>query len=267
MRPVLRFLLGVTATTLIAACSDGLRSPTGADTPLLATGSTGGGGTGGGGSATGGGSTTGGGGGGKTSCTNTLSVTGSATESLQGNQFQATYVLVNCQSKTRVSMTATDLATGNVVWSSVADLAGTIAIWTLPYKLTSYRIDARAYAGSANTLVATASTVISTLDPIPCDVFVHETATVGYYLTWPAVWAATDAQDCGRGGSVRLRITNLQSGRTEVDYPGLGLSSFIDFEGSVVPYSTPYRVLAELVTSTGEVLASSSADVMTSPLR
>jgi hypothetical protein len=262
MRPILRFLLGVTATTLIAACSDGFRSPTGADTPLLATGSTGGG-SGGGGSATGGA----GGGGGKVSCTNTLSVAGSATESLAGNAFQATYVLVNCQSKTRVSMTATDLATGQVVWMSVTDLAGTIAIWSLPYKLTSYRIDARAYAGSANTLVATASTVISTLDPIPCDVFVHETATVGYYLTWPAVWAATDAQDCGRGGTVRLRITNLQSGQTERDYPGLGLSSFIDFEGSVVPYSTAYRITADLVTSTGEVLATSSSDVTTSPLK
>jgi hypothetical protein len=266
MRRILRLLLGgLTATTLITACSEGVRSPTGSDVPLLATGSLGGGGGGGGGIATGGAS--GGGGGNKTGCTNTLSVAGSATEALAGNAFSATYVLVSCQSKTRVMMTATDLATGNVVWSSVADLAGTIAIWSLPYKLTSYRIDARAYAGSANTLVATASTTISTMVPIACDVFVHETATVGYYLTYPAVWAATDAQDCGRGGSVHLRITNLSSGQTELDYPGLGTSSFIDFEGIAVSYSTPYRITAELVLPTGEVIASSSTDVTSSPLK
>ncbi len=266
MRAPLRYLLGsMTAAALLSACSDGHRSPTGVDAPLLATGSTGGGGSStGGGSATGGG---GSGGGGKVACTNTLSVAGSATESLSGNSFSATYVLVSCQSKARVSMTATDLTTGAVVWASVPDLAGTIAIWSLPYKLTSYRIDARAYAGSANTLVATASTVISTLDPLPCDVFVHETATVGYFGIYPAVWAATDAQDCGRGGSVRLRITNMLTGQVERDYPGLGFSSFIDFEGAVVPYSTPYRVYAELVSPTGEVLSSSTSDVTTSPLR
>ena len=255
MRVPLRYLLGgITAAALFTACGDRTQSPTGVAAPLLSTGSTGGGGGGGGGGT-------------KAPCTNTLTVSGSATEALSGNAFSATYVLASCQSKTRVSMTATDLTTGAVVWASVPDLAGTIAIWTLPYRLTSYRIDARAYTGITNTLVATASTVISTLDPLPCDAFVHETATVGYYGIYPAIWLATDAQDCGRGGMVHLRVTNLQTGQVELEYPQLGLSSFIDFEGAAVPYSTPYRISAELVSPTGEVLSSSTSDVRSSALR
>lgn len=258
---------GLAVATLLAACSGDVLSPTADASARFSGGSAtgGGGGGGGGGGSTGG--NTGGGGGGKVSCTNTLSVAGSATEALTGNAFQATYVLNACQSKTRVQMTATDLTTGNVVWQSVADLAGTIALWNLPYTLTSYRVDARAYAGSTGLLVATGSTVISTLDPLPCDVFVHETATVGYYTIWPAIWAATDAQDCGRGGSVHLRITNLATGAVSLDYPGLGMSSFIDFEGAIVAYSTPYRIEAELRSPSGELMASSSTDVMSSVLR
>ena len=206
-------------------------------------------------------------GGGKTSCTNTLSVAGTATEALTGNAFSATYTLVSCQSRTRVWMTATDLATGAVVWQSVPDLAGTIALWTLPYRLTSYRIDAYAVAGSTNATVATASTTISTLNPLPCDVFVNQTVTVGYYLSWAAIWAATDAQDCGQGGTIHLQITNLTSGAIERDYLNLGRSTLIDFEGPVVAYSTPYRVYAELRSYSGEVLASSTKDVVSSPLK
>jgi hypothetical protein len=164
-------------------------------------------------------------------------------------------------------MTATDLSTGAVVWASVSDLAGTIALWNMPYTLTSYRIDAQAVAGSTNAVVATGSTVVSTLDVIPCTPFVHETATVGYWGIYPAVWAATDAQDCGRGGTVHLRITNLSSDGVELDYSGLGVSTFIDFEGAIVSYNTPYRVYAELVAQDGEILGTSSTDVTSSPLR
>ena len=269
MKRIFRSVIGgLVATTLFAACSSDVVSPNGALSPRFS-GGTGGGGTSTGGStSTGGGTSTGGTAtGGKASCTNTLSVTATATEALKGNAFSATYALNSCQSNTRVSMTATDLSTGNVVWSSVPDLAGTIALWTLPYNLTSYRIDAKAVAGSAYTLVATASTVVSTLDVIPCDVFVHETATVGYYLIYPAVWAATDAQDCGRGGTVHLQITNLTTGVIERDYPSVGLSSFIDFEGPVVAYNSPYRIYAELRSRLGEVLSTSTTDVMSSPLR
>ncbi len=52
----------------------------------------------------------GGGGGGRT-CTKALSLTASATEDLAGNAFIAGYTLVSCQSKTHVSMTATDMTT------------------------------------------------------------------------------------------------------------------------------------------------------------
>ena len=252
---------GLTTATLLAACSGDMLSPNPAAVARYSGGSTtGGGGTGGG--STGGGSTTP-----KPTCTNTLDVSGSATESLRGNSFSATYVLGACQSKTRVSMTATDLATGYVVWQSISDLAGTIALWTLPYNLTSYRIDATAVAGSTNTVVARGSTVISTLDPLPCTAFVHETATVGYYGIYPAVWVATDAEDCGRGGSVHLQITNMTTGAIELDYPTIGLSSFIDFEGAMVSYNTPYRVYAELRDRNGEVLSTSTTNIVSSVLR
>ena len=254
MMRTLRFVVvGLTAAGLSTACSMDLAAPIPDGGARFS------------GSASGGGST--GGGGTKAPCTNTLAVSRSATEALSGNAFSATYVLNACQSKTRVSMTATDLSTGVVVWNSVPDLAGTIALWNLPYTLTSYRIDARAVAGSTNTLVASASTVVSTLDVIPCTPFVHETATVGYWGIYPAVWAATDAQDCGRVGTVHLRITNLSTDVVERDYPSIGLSSFIDFEGAIVSYSNPYRIYAELVARDGEILATSSTDVVSSPLR
>ena len=240
----------------LAACSNDLASPMAPKSASFSGSASGGGGAAGGG----GGST-------KTACTNTLAVSATATEALAGNAFSATYVLNSCQSKTRVSMTATDLASGRVVWSSITDLAGTIALWNLPYTLTSYRIDARAVAGTTNTLVATASTVVSTLDPIACTPFVHETATVGYWGIYAAVWAATDAQDCGRAGTVHLQITNLNTGGVEMDLADLAVSTFVDFEGPIVSYSTPYRVYAELRTASGEILATSTNDVVSSPLK
>ena len=83
--------------------------------------------------------------------------------------------------------------------------------------------------------------MVSTLDPLPCDMFVHETVTVGYWVL--AVWAATDAQDGGCGGTVHLPITNLSIGKVELESPALGRSSFIDFEGLIVSSNTPYRVV------------------------
>jgi hypothetical protein len=227
-------------------------------------GSGGGGTTGGGGSATGGG---GGGGGTKAACTNTLSLTAAATESLSGNQFSATYNLVSCQPRTHVAMTATDLSTGAVVWSS-PDVIGTVAVWALPYKLTTYRIDARAIAGSTNTAVATASATVATLDALPCDVTLNETVTTGYWGIYPAIWTATSAQDCGMGLSVHLRIKNLDTGATSLDYPNVGTSAIvIDFEGPIVAYSAPYEIDADLVNSRGEVLKSATTTVVSSPLR
>lgn len=255
---------GLAAASLFAGCSSDISSPTRVLTPRFSGGSTGGGGTTGGGSG-GGGAT--GGGGTKAACTNTLSVAATATEALAGNAFSATYTLTACQSKTRVSMTATDLSSGAMVWVSVPDLAGTIALWGLPYNLTSYRVDATAVDGATNAVVARASTVVSTLDVLPCDVFVHQTVTVGYWGIYPAVWAASDAQDCGLGGSVHLRITNMSTGKVELDYPSLARSSFIDFEGPIVSYGAPYRVDSELRSRSGDVLATSSTDVVSSPLK
>ncbi|MEP6495812.1 MAG: hypothetical protein ABJF01_24225 [bacterium] len=63
-----------------------------------------------------------------------------ATEARAGNSFTAQYVLTSCQSKTHVGITVTDLSTGAIVYN-VADLTNIVALWTLPYRLTSYRVD------------------------------------------------------------------------------------------------------------------------------
>jgi len=81
-----------------------------------------------GGSGAGGGGT--GGGVPKAACTNALTVSATATEAFTGNAFSAQYVLTSCQSKTHVAMTATDLSTGAIAWSS-PDLLGLVALWTL----------------------------------------------------------------------------------------------------------------------------------------
>jgi hypothetical protein len=246
------------AATLLTGCRGDITAPTSGSTPRFSGGSSVGG-------SAGGGSVTGGGGGGapKPVCTNTLSVTATAAEALTGNSFSALYTLASCQSRTHVSLTATDLSTGAVVWST-PDVIGTTAVWTLPYNLTTYRVDATATSVSTG-VVATASTVVSTMVPLACDMFVRQTVTVGYWGIYPAVWAASSAQDCGRSGTVHLRITNLNSGLAELDYPTLGTSSFIDFEGPIVSYDTPYRVDAELVSRSGEVLARSSTNIVSSP--
>ena len=250
--------------TVLIGATIGLGLMLGAGSPVFASGGSGGGGGTGGttpasGSASGGGATKGG-------CVNTLSVTASATEALAGNSFIASYVLGACQSRTRVSITATDLSTAAVVWASIPDLAGTVAVWGLPYRLTTYRIDARAVAGTTNTLVSTASTTVATLNALPCTPYIHETVTTGYYINWAAIWAAHDALDCGAVGTrVHMRITNMTTGVVERDYPYLPMSLMIDYEGSPVSYSTPYHVEAELLNGSGSVIASDTADIVSSP--
>lgn len=222
----------------------------------LASGGSGGGGSGG----TGGGGT-------KPPCTTALSVAGAATEALTGNAFSATYTLVSCQSKTKVGLAVTDLSNGALVYS-VPDLIGTTAVWTLPYKLTSYRIDARAYSGQTGATLTTATTTVDTLNALPCQVFVAESATVGYYLTYPAIWASTNVQSCGLPNSrVRLRITNLSSSVVEYDAYSYSSSYLTDYEGPAVSYGTPYEIEADLVSSTGDVLSTSLTAVTSAPLR
>jgi hypothetical protein len=111
---------------------------------------------------------------------------------------------------------------------------------------------------TANVTEALAGNAVSTtVGPPPCQPFIRQTVTVGYWATFPAVWAATDAQACGLGATVHLQITNLKSGLVELDYPALPTTTFVDFEGSMVSYNTPYRVLVEL-RSSSRVLASST---------
>ena len=267
MKRTFRFLAaGIVAAGFSAACGSELVAPTRDLSPRFSGGSaTGGSATGG--SATGGSASGGAAAGGRAVCTNSLSLSATASEALGGNTFSAVYTLNACQSRTRVSMTATDLATGNVVWRSLPDLAGLTAVWGLPYTLTSYRIDATASIISSGVPVATASTVVSTLTPLACTVFMNQSVTTGYWGIYPAVWAASDAQDCGLSGHVHLRITNLNTGRVEYEYLNLPKSVMIDFEGSIVSYDTPYRVYNELLDPSGNVLASSTTDVRSSVFR
>ena len=253
MPPTVRLVLGcVAATALLAACSgDPVAPQNSLNTKVVA--------------AAPAASSGGGGSGVKPPCTNTLDVSASVAQALTGNAFTASTVLNACQSRTHVSLTVTDVTTGAQVYS-VPDLLGTVALWTLPYKKTTYRVDARAFA--LNAVVATASTTVTTtIDLPPCDAVIHESVTVGYWGIYPAVWAATDAQDCGQGGFVHLVITNMNTGKVELDYGVLPTTSLVDFEGAIVSYNTPYHVYAELRSSTGEVRATSSSDIVSAPQR
>lgn len=214
-----------------------------------------GGGSGGGG---------GGGGGTKTGCTNSVAVTATASESLSGNSFSATPILNSCQGKTKVSLTATDLSNGQLVMS-VPDVSTASVFWTLPYKLTSYRIDARAFApiGGILSTVATGSTTVDTLTPLSCTPDVSELTRVGYWTTWAAIWASHSATDCGLGGTVEVRITNMTTGQVELDLPTSPLSTTYDYEGAQVAYNTPYHIESLLLSSTGELLDSASEDIVT----
>ena len=231
--------------------------------------STGGGGgttsTGGGGTSTGGGG--GGGGGTKTNCTTAISLTASATQALSGNSFKADYVLTSCQSKTKVALTAVDIATGYTVYNN-QDLIGTTAVWTLPYTLTAYQITARAYSGQTFATLASATTTVSTATPVPCTPSITETVTVGYWGIYPAIWNATNAQNCLiPGTSTHLRITNLATNSVVYDTTSPIMSWMLDYEGAVVAYSTDYQVEAELLDSSGAVLDRSVQVVTSSPLR
>lgn len=225
----------------------------------LASGGTGGGGTSTGGGSTAGTSTGGGGGGGtKPACTSTLTVSATATQALAGNSFSATYTLASCQSKTKVALTATDVATGQTVYST-PDVLGTTAVWTLPYALSSYVIQARAYSGQTGVTLATASTIVSTAEPLPCDPTISETVTTGYYGIYPAIWNATNAQNCLIPGThTHLRITNVDTGTVSYETDSYAMSWMLDYEGAVVPYDTPFRVEAQLVSSGGDILAATT---------
>lgn len=202
----------------------------------------------------------------KTGCTNVVTVTGTATESLAGNSFSATWGLTSCQSKTKVDISATDLSTGRTVYL-LQDTTTPTVFWSLPYSLTSYRVTARAYATVSGVLqtVATASTVVDTLDPLPCTTDLVETPTVGYWTIYPAIWLHHSANDCGQQGYVELTVTNLNTGVAEL-HVNTGLTITYDYEGPSVSYDTPYHVQADLHSWSGEVLESSGADIRT-PVR
>jgi hypothetical protein len=246
------------ATAVLSACNSDIVAPARDPSPSLSGQAAGGGATGG--VATGGGGAT------KPSCTNAISVVGTATEALSGNIFSATYSLKSCQSKTHVSLQVFDLATGLSVFA-VPDVATNTVFWNVPYTLTTYRVDVIAYTlGLTGTTVATASTVVSALNALPCTPYVTQKVTTGYWTTYAAVWATPTVQDCGLGGTVHLTITNLTTGLVELDIPGLW-TSMVDFEGQQVSYNTPYRVTHELVDRSGNVVTSSSTDVTTPPLK
>ena len=240
---------------------------------VFASGGSGGGGgtTSGGGGSTSGGTTTGGGGGGgggtKVNCTTTLSVSGTATQALSGNSFTATYVLGSCGSKTKVSINVVDIATGYTMFSN-PDLIGTTAVWTLPYTLTEYLVTARAFNGNTGATLATATTILNTTTPVPCTPSIVGSITVGYWGIYPAIWDGYNAQNCLIPGmTVHQRIINRASGQTVYDVNVPYMSQVIDYEGATVAYSTDYEFDVDLVDSSGNIVASDSQVVTSSPLR
>jgi hypothetical protein len=64
-----------------------------------------------------------------------------------------------------------------------------------------------------------------------------------------------------------MRITNLSSGQIELDNYGYGLVSLVDYEGSIVKYSTPYQIDVDVRGATNEMLDSSSQTITTPPMK
>jgi hypothetical protein len=179
----------------------------------------------------------------------------------------ASYSLVWCAGTSTVLMSATNTITGVMEWSQYAT-ATTDLLFPSPQFSSNYRIDVTAYDG-VGVVLARASTTLTTMAaPLNCATITNENLSTGYWGIYAAIWISTTAKDCGYGRtSTHMRITNLNSGLVEYDLSGLSLVSFIDFEGSITKYDTPYRIDIDVVGAANEVLDSSSQTIITPPLR
>jgi hypothetical protein len=178
----------------------------------------------------------------------------------------ANYSLVWCAGTSLVAMTATNTATGLVEWTQYA--AGTTTLtYPTPKFDTTYRIDVTAYEGVA--VLAQASRLVTTIPTPPnCATITNENLSTGYWGLYAAIWVSTTAKDCGYGRtSVHMRITNLSSGQVEYENYGYGLVSLVDYEGSIVKYSTPYQIDVDVRGASNEILDSSSQTITTPPMK
>ena len=158
---------------------------------------TGGGGTasGSGGTATGGGAT--GGGGGKVVCApvGALSATAGYRPGAMG--ITVTYTLDPCISRSNVTISLTNLATGITEFRAV-DPALNTASYDLPAFATAYRADAVVADAKNGSVSQRASTSVTTPAAVAnCATITKNNLTAGYWLTYAAIWESFTATDCG----------------------------------------------------------------------
>jgi hypothetical protein len=239
-------------------------------------GSGGGGGTGGGGTSTGGGgggggtaTGGGGGGGGKAVCVPVTSFTATAGFQPGAMGITATYALAACAPRNRVTITATNLATGAVEYQSPLDFPGATVFYDYPSFGTNYRVDLKVMAVNTGAPIDSRSIVLTTPAPTAnCATIVNSNLSVGYWGTWAAIWTAYTVRDCGYGReSVEIRVTNLDTGIVEYDYGSFPMSSVFDYEGSITKYDTNYQIDVEVHGASGELLDSHTESVITPPLK
>jgi len=222
--------------------------------------------TGGGGTATGGGAT--GGGGGKVVCApvGALSATAGYRPGAMG--ITVTYTLDPCISRSNVTISLTNLATGITEFRAV-DPALNTASYDLPAFATAYRVDAVVADAKNGSVSQRASTSVTTPAAVAnCATITKNNLTAGYWLTYAAIWESFTATDCGYGRErVELRITNLNTGTVVYDSAAWGLDGLLDYEGPVVAYDTPYQFDVEVHGVQGELLDRQSQAIQSAPLR
>ncbi len=248
----------------------------GAQGALAAGGSGGGGGAsgGGGGGATGGGSggVTGGGSGGATgggggkACSVFASTAVDASYS-PGLALKATWTLAACARRPRVTMTATNLTTGIREFTNSLDAsAGTIS-YGWPQFATAYQVEV--YVTSATDTIVQGSVTTTVTTPaaiLGCASFTQFAPSAGYFSIWSAIWVPWSATGCLSGAdTVTIRVTNLTSGRKELEYTSYQMQGLYDYEGVFVSYDTDYRIDVE-AHDMGGILTDSRSSIVHTPV-
>lgn len=263
MRAPRRLLLALSAAALLALGSN----------TVHAAGGTGGGGTGGGG---GGGGTksgldapTGGGGGGKAVCTVISGFTADGAYRPGSMDITATYGLNACAPRNRISITMTNLATGVVEFVSPVDFPGNSITYPTPDFATNYRVDLTVTALNTGLTIGSRSISLTTPAVAPnCATVSNYNLSAGYWVSWAAIWTQYAVLDCGYGRErVEFKVTNLDSGRVELDIPDASMNIMYDYEGSMVSYSTNYQIEVLVRGAAGELLDSHSETIATPAMK
>ncbi len=225
--------------------------------------------TGGGGGTTTGGGGGGGGGGGKAVCAPITAFTSVATIRPGAMGITSSYAIAPCTPRNRVTITATNVATGLLEFQSPVDFPGTSISFDSPGFATAYRVDLVVRGFSSGAVLDQRSIVVTTpAAPPNCATIVNYNLSTGYWINWAAIWTAYTVQDCGYGRqSVDVRVTNLDSGQVEYENPNFPMSTVFDYEGAVTSYSTTYQIDVEVRGAVGELLDARSSTIITPPMR